>query len=618
MCGIAATISKTNNFEKNKIISNYLSHRGPDDSGNKTYNTSNNCFLGLVHRRLSIIDLSEGGKQPMVDEKKKNKIVFNGEIYNYKEIKQLLINDGIDFNSNSDTEVLLKALGHYEFKYILGKLRGMFAFAFWDNEKNKLLIARDPVGIKPLYYTHNGDEFACSSEIRALLKSGYSSSQLSKLGLSSYLSFGSINPPQTIFKEINTLLPGHYLEISDNGNFQEQECYWDWNNNKNFSDSSVIDILNTAIDRTLVSDVTIGTFLSGGYDSTAIATIISNKEKNSLNTFTISMKDDVDKNEADSALKIAKYLGSNHHQFEISNKNINDEINSYFHAMDHPSDDGLNTFLISKFVRSENIKVGLHGVGGDELFGGYPSFLQIPKIMRINKYMPKAVLKFLSYMFYGQSTIRWKVSKSLNKENNIFEIYFLRRMLLSSEEVNYINKDNIPNYYENTNHIKDWIIKSLGSVSDYLQLISFLELYFYASGKLLRDGDIMSMSHGLEIRFPLLDVDLIKKINSIEFKERKQNFAQTGKNLLTDEIENFPHHLMSQKKQGFTIPLKEWMKSEGTIELDNSNEKLCDILNFNQSNLKMIHQSNLTKNQGNEWLRSWQLLSLSKYLDINT
>ena len=191
-------------------------------------------------------------------------------------------------------------------------------------------------------------------------------------------------------------------------------------------------------------------------------------------------------------------------------------------------------------------------------------------------------------------------------------------MLLSSEEVNYINKDNIPNYYENTNHIKDWIIKSLGSVSDYLQLISFLELYFYASGKLLRDGDIMSMSHGLEIRFPLLDVDLIKKINSIEFNERKQNFAQKGKNLLTDEIENFPHHLMSQKKQGFTIPLKEWMKSEGTIELDNSNEKLCDILNFNQSNLKMIHQSNLSKNQGNEWLRSWQLLSLSKYLDINT
>ena len=426
MCGIAGLVSK-NSLDANKYLKKMVSsmaHRGPDADG--FFNDNN---IGIGHRRLSIIDLNERSNQPLYSDDGRYLIVFNGEIYNYKKLKSKIINK-YDFKTDSDTEVLLASYIIYG-KNFINELNGCFAFAIYDKIDKELFISRDRLGIKPFYFYYDENIFLFSSEIRSILSTGLIKKEINHLGLKQFLCFQSTSYPNTIIENIKMLAPGAYAKFSLNDFKLSMEKYWSINiqakslHSKNYYSivSEVKKVLISSVKKRMVADVDVAAFLSGGIDSSIIVGIMSQLGIKNINTFSLVH----DENEFDESFfsdLVASKFKTNHYKVKISKDELVSEVTAALNQFDSPSADGLNSYIVSKKIREIGIKVALSGLGGDELFAGYPQFKYWYYLSKYRKLFSS--LKIFNFLLNKSNNYHYKLSKiifsdfSSNSINQIF------------------------------------------------------------------------------------------------------------------------------------------------------------------------------------------------------
>ncbi|MDB9463002.1 asparagine synthase (glutamine-hydrolyzing), partial [Dolichospermum circinale] len=414
MCGIAGIIG-FNDYEnqletKIKKMQTALQHRGPDDAG---IYISTDKQTALAHTRLSILDLSPAGYQPMSTSDGRYSITFNGEIYNFQQLRENLISQGEKFYSQTDTEVILKLYQKIGFNCVQ-HLRGMFAFAIWDDLEKTCFLARDPLGIKPLYYYQLGTTLVFASELRAVLASGLPPINMSVEGLYGYLTTGSVPEPYTLISDIYSLAAGNWL-FWKNGNTTKKQ-YWQINfTPEAISPPEAEEIVRKAlldsIQHHFISDVPVGIFLSGGIDSTTILALATQTQKSQLSTYSIAFAES-EFNEGELAQKIANHFGAKHTEYQVTSSFAKSILPDFLAAIDQPSIDGFNTFCVSKVAHDHNMKVVLSGLGGDEIFGGYKSFQKVPQMVKWSKKLN--TLPFLRTGF-GLGLERWGTSPKIKR-----------------------------------------------------------------------------------------------------------------------------------------------------------------------------------------------------------
>lgn len=558
MCGIAGILSTQNNTGSDQSRSRLevmrlaLMHRGPDGHG--TYFASSGA-AALCHTRLSIIDLSEAGTQPMRSQCGRYTITFNGEIYNYQQLRAQLENLGERFFSNSDTEVLLR-LFQREGAKCVDKLRGMFAFLIWDEQEQSAFAARDPLGIKPFYYTTTKDGFfGFSSEVRSLISANLTSDRISAAGLKSYLLRGTVTEPNTLFEDIKLLCAGHTLTWK-NGTTHVSP-YW----KLSFSDhrmqrTRAVEITRNALESTvkahLISDVPVGIFLSGGIDSTALVALASNLSSARINTYSIAFESP-EWNEGELAARVAKKFKTNHTEFLITPEIAQPLFDEFLKIVDQPTIDGFNTFCVSKLASDLGEKVVLSGVGSDELFAGYKSFETIPKMQGLAKR-----LRYTATLLKAINKISVKLLSSKNQRaldflshpSSVHAAHQSLRGIFSENEAAHLCR-----LYGVTPPPPTQVLPTELNTEN---TISTLELTYYMRNQLLRDSDVMSMACGLELRVPFVDRELIESVSQIPSTMR----LEPGKKLLIDAVPELPDWVVNRPKQGFRFPFDEWFAEE--------------------------------------------------------
>jgi asparagine synthase (glutamine-hydrolysing) len=547
-----------------------LSHRGPDDAGMELLPAGNNGHrLGLGHRRLAILDLSPAGHQPMQDPDTGNLIVFNGEVYNFQDIRRELEGQGHRFRSQTDTEVILKAYARYGLK-CLHRLRGMFAFCLWDAQRQRLFLARDRLGIKPLYYYHTSDRFLFSSEVRGLLASGLVPRQLSLAGLDSYLALGAVQDPLTMIEHVYALPAGHY-GIWQDGKFTVH-TYWklptqvneEWEHRpRRKIVEHLRELLEESIRLRLISDVPLGAFLSGGVDSSAIASLMTRASPMPPQTVSIVFPEQ-EFSEAPYMRLIAQRFGSVHREIVLTAEELFETLPEALAAMDQPTFDGINTYIVSKYTRQGGLTVALSGVGGDELFGGYPSFLWAPRLERLRQWVPGPVKYGVGALFQqalrhndrARKLGRWFQDRDLDGC-----AYFLVRELFSPGDRRYL----VPVLNSDVGQPNRAVLDESASLDNWNR-VSALELSHYMRNVLLRDTDNMSMAHGLEVRLPFLDHRLVEFMLSLPGDVKVA--GNQPKALLVEAIGDLPPEIMSRRKQGFTLPFSMWLRDQLKEEVE--------------------------------------------------
>lgn len=545
MCGITGF-----NWDDKKLVkkmTSSLRHRGPDDFGIYT-----DRGISLGHRRLSIIDLSKKGKQPMTNENGDIIVVFNGEIYNFKELKDVLEKSGHKFKSNSDTEVIVHGYEEYKEK-IIEKLDGMFAFALWDAKKKKLILARDKIGIKSVYYYFDKKKFIFASEIKAILLHELERN-INYQAVSDYLELRHPSGEETILCRIKRILPGEYL-VYEKGKIKRNK-YWKFPEFevKNNPDAKKLDkIIESSIKKRLMSDVPVGVFLSGGLDSSTMVAYLSRFSKN-IKTFSIGFDDPSD--EVKYAEIVAEKFNTEHKEI-ISSKKILELLPKVIWNMDEPLADPASapTYLLSREV-SKYVKVILAGDGGDEVFGGYQSInsakylqyvMSVPWFIRKKIMSPvlKKASTFFNYPKKQMAYLAGEVLEENDKKSAYKKIEYLpfekdtKRVLFEKNISNKINlNSSLDNYIKNKNLIN-----------------GIYEFYFkeWVPNDLLLKADKMSMAHGLEIRVPYLDTKLVEFSAGLDnkYKQNRYLFRKIASKML-------PKVIMNKKKQGFTLPISNW------------------------------------------------------------
>src|SRR5581483_1863184 len=456
MCGIFGIASNKASVPPELLerATRSLAHRGPDDSGTILIreNAPQPLEVGFAHRRLAILDLSPLGHQPMQDPETGNWIVFNGEIYNYRTLRELLCRQGAQFRTNCDTEVLLKAYAVWG-ESCLERFRGMFSFAIWDAGAHRLFMARDPMRIKPFYFATRGEYFLFASEIRTLLETGLLDRKLDPAGLINYLQFGSVYDPNTMVQGISALQPGSFLTWT--ADTLRHQVYWDFpqadqipKGSRMWLEAEVQQDLHLSVGMQTVSDVSLGVFLSGGIDSSSLVTVLRHGGS-SVSTFAIVFRE-ADYSEAAYSRLVADRLKTDHHEILLSQKEALQNIPEFLGAMDQPTIDGLNTYVISRAARAAGIKVALNGIGGDELFAGYSTFHSVPKMERFVsswKHLPQGLRRPCADFFECISPAKdqnRKLAELARENGRLLHPYFLShsvfthrqrdRLLLSKHE----------------------------------------------------------------------------------------------------------------------------------------------------------------------------------------
>jgi asparagine synthase (glutamine-hydrolysing) len=615
MCGIAGFIDFNKKSSKYilKSMTDVLHHRGPDDSGYSFYET-NNAHIGLGHRRLSILDLSKHGHQPMIY--KNIEIIYNGEIYNFKEIREELKKENYIFKSNSDTEVILKSYDKWGIKAI-NKFNGMFAIAIYDKKLEQLFLIRDRAGVKPLYWYWENNNFLFSSELKSFHKYSEFKKEIHINSLALYLQYGYIMQPHTIFKKTYKLHSGHYLKIDlKTKKIQEQE-YWNVLNFYNkpklkITESEAIikieKLLQSAFEYRMISDVPVGVFLSGGYDSSLVTAIIQNQRNKKLNTFTIGFHEK-GFDEAVYAKKVAKELGTNHKEYYCTQKDALEIIPELAKIYDEPFGDSsaIPTILVSKMAK-ENVTVSLSADGGDEIFAGYTKYDTSLKYFQRNSKIPN-IFKRLIYNImniinpeyipilnntYNFAT-KYEKAKNILKAKNISEIMKIISQQFTDEQINNLLKSNIE-------HLRTDFDNSI--LDDDINQMLAIDYKTYMNDCILTKVDRASMSVNLEGREPLLDHRIIEFMAQLPGKLK---YNHGNKKYLLKQITHkyLPKDLMNRPKKGFGVPLTEWFKDElqdffyiylNKERLDkeglfNVNEVLKlrdDYLKGNQKNIKQL------------------------------
>ena len=624
MCGINGILG-IENPEKGKLflakMNAKMAHRGPDDEG--VYADAN---IALGQRRLSIIDLSNAGHQPMWSNDKRFCIVYNGELYNFKELKFDLerASRGSEdkpyhFISTSDTEVILAAYSRWG-KDCLSRFNGMYGFAIWDEQKKELFIARDRLGIKPIYYSISNQVLAFSSEIRSLLESEIVPRKLNADALPDYLRYQTVHAPQTMVKDVYMLLPGHY--IIANFNEIKIQKYWDINQ---FTPSKAIDIpynkvcakVNTlfekAVERRLVADVPFGAFLSGGIDSSAVVGMMNKVSTSKVKTFSVVFEDE-QFNEAKYARIIAHKFNTEHHEIKLTPTDFKNVLNDALLAMDHPSGDGPNTYVVSKATKNAGITMALSGLGGDELFAGYDIFnrtLKLDKLKWISG-IPGIALAAKLNLLIRPSVSAAKITELLDLNSlNFKNTYPLSRQVLLEEQIAKLLK----NKNKAKNSVAE-IIKNIDAKSgNLLSAVGIAEISSYMQNVLLRDTDQMSMAHALEIRVPFLDYELVEYVIGLTDNYK---IPVTPKKLLIDSLgDMLPPEIVNRPKMGFTLPWKNWLKSDLRSLCEENLTLLGQNPHFNAEELNSLWKRFLKDDPFITWSRIWYLVVLQSWITNN-
>jgi asparagine synthase (glutamine-hydrolysing) len=566
-----------------------MRHRGPDDQGSEVVcDGTGNVVIG--NTRLAILDLSHAGHQPMRHPETGNWCVLNGEIYNHMEIRRAL--GDVRWQSTSDTETLLHAYAAWGFACV-ERLRGMFAIALYDAARRTLWCVRDRLGIKPFYYAAKSEIFAFASEAKVLLSSGLVPHELDRDGLAAYMRFGSVIEPLTPVLGIRSLSPGHWMEVA-NGVIIRQKQYWSLSecaaeSNSTQDRETLYEQLQASVREHMVSDVPVGCFLSGGIDSSAITACAAQSVSAPLRTFTVafhgtSMDESVD------ARAVAARFGTQHTEVRLQDSQVVAEVPLAVAAMDLPSIDGVNTFIVSRAVRSSGIKVVLSGLGGDEVFGGYPSFRLLPRAMKWAAWGGCIPRRF-AQLFPGFERHFEMMQPALS----LGERYSVLRALWSQSELRRMGLTTSPDLIEDPNPALPLNTR-----------ISLLELSVYVRSVLLRDSDVMSMAHSLELRVPFLDHRLVAHAlrNHLAGSGRKDKLIAAFSDVL-------PARTLGRAKQGFVLPMAAWFRGvlreycdEGLALLDRE-----AVLSVPSSEFgKRFYSGQLS------WPRLWQLVVLGHWL----
>jgi asparagine synthase (glutamine-hydrolysing) len=619
MCGITGIYSENKLATVNRVeaMNNALMHRGPDDAGIIEFPT-----VVLGHRRLSIIDLSSAGHQPMQSADKRYSIVYNGEIYNYREIRSEIGES--DFQTNTDTEVILAAWSRWG-EDALHRLIGMFAFALYDAVLEQLFLVRDRLGIKPLYYWQDQQTVVFASEIRALLASNLIPRKIDKAGLGEYIRYQTVHAPNTLVEGIKMLLPGHFIQLSKTS--IEKKCWWKLPGEFRTENATstlpeihrtVRSLLRNAVERRLIADVPFGAFLSGGIDSSAIVGLMSEVSSSPVKTFSVTF-DESAFSEARYADLIAKRFATEHHEIRLKPRDFLQDLPHALAAMDHPCGDGSNTYVVSKATRAAGITMALSGLGGDELFGGYPIFSRA-HTLRKWKWIGSLPFVLRSSIANAVEKIRpgiasSKLADALRLPVIDFEhVYPLARLLLTTPQVESLEKDML-DHYQTVQQIVNNPPNELTGQNFLTSRVSIAEITGYMQNILLRDTDQMSMTHALEVRVPFLDYTLVEYVLSLpdHFKS-----LHSPKKLLVDSLGDLlPEAIVNRPKMGFTLPWDNWMRTELHEFCSKRMNQLSRRGIFDEKGILNSWQQFEKQNPSYTWSRIWPLIVLEDWLERN-
>ncbi|MBI3008328.1 MAG: asparagine synthase (glutamine-hydrolyzing) [Candidatus Omnitrophica bacterium] len=572
MCGLCGFVD-FGNWDRDealvclKKMNETLVHRGPDDEGFYIDGSA-----GLAHKRLSILDLSQHGRQPMPNEDGNVRLIFNGEIYNFLELRQEMIKKGHSFISRTDSEVIIhlyEEFGEECFKM----LDGMFALAIWDRGREKLFLARDPIGKKPLHYAVIGNAILFGSEIKSILKHPMVSRHLSRGSLCEYLFLGYIPGPGTVFKDIKKLAGGHFLVFDRDGCRVKQ--YWDLScpGRDSTGEEEVVqtfmELFRKSVEKRLTADVPIGVFLSGGIDSSCVAFLMAQLSRETIKTFSIGFEDD-SYDELKFAREMAHLTDSDHYEEVLNSSRMLEVLPSVIKGLDEPLADAsiIPTYLVSSIARKE-VKVVLSGDGGDELFAGYPTFIG-HRLMPFYKRIPHPI---------RSKIIRPLIERIPASGKNI-SLNFMAKRFVQGAPYSYEVRHHIWMSYFNFDEIKALlspdVVKDFSMNGVLSEITSFLKVHpchdifdellllnmrFYLQDDILVKVDRASMASSLEVRSPFLDKGLVEFVNNLPFCLKMKGFKT--KHILKKAFKGLlPGKILYRRKQGFSVPIAKWLKGE--------------------------------------------------------
>jgi len=603
MCGISGII----NFKEQsqaaidiKKMVSAMKHRGPDDDGIWL-----NHKVALAQTRLSIIDLSSLGHQPMWSNNQQVVMVFNGEIYNFKTLKATL--SDYDFQTQTDSEVILAAYLKWGISFV-EHLDGMFAIALYDCVADKVFLVRDRLGVKPMYYYVNEQhQLSFASEIRTIMKGQNTAFKVNDTALGDFLTFHTVTSNETLVNGIKSLEAGTYLEIQ--GDKIAQHTYWSINKQNKNTDTyekaveTVKDLFFKAVDKRLMADVPLGAFLSGGIDSSAIVAAM-HECGNKPNTFNISFADEAF-SEAPFAKKIADLYQTKHTEIKLLPEDFLKVLPEAVKALDHPSIDGLNAYVVSMATKNAGITVALSGVGGDEWFAGYPVFHSIYQdkyvwIKRIPQFLRILMVNAINFIKKDVSLER--KMEWLKSDMGPIDLYKATKQLFSQRQLKQLLKKPMS---------ANDIVMPIQSLSD----VSVLEWNKYLMPVLLRDTDQMGMAHALEIREPFMDYQMIEYVLSLPDKYK---IGAKPKQLLVDAMGDLlPDEIVSRKKMGFVLPYEKWLKTELKPFVLEGIAMLKQKNILNNSSVDFYVESYFQNKHNVRWNMIWSLTILGHWLHHN-
>jgi asparagine synthase (glutamine-hydrolysing) len=611
MCGISAIIQYKSSLPVREVLermNNKMGHRGPDAEGQFI-----NEKIGLGHRRLSIIDPEKSANQPMLSSNKNWVIAFNGEIYNYLELKAKEL-QGVHFQTESDTEVILELFDKYGTEAI-SKLKGMFAFVLHHIPSNETYVVRDRYGMKPLYYSIQQQGCLVASELRALLASDLVPRQLNRSALEEYIETQTVCAPNTLIEKVQLLEAGHYLHFKRNE--ISKHCYYRLLSDTSYelSDKQTAqDLLRStmkeSVEQHMRADVPFGAFLSGGIDSSLLVGLMSEVRSEKINTFQISFEEEAF-DERKYAQLVAKKFSTNHHEINLSASEFLKDIPAAIGAIDFPSGDGPNTYAVSKAAKEAGITVAISGLGGDELFAGYPVFQYMTSIeksfaLKLSYPLRKSVSLLLT-SFSSNRSLRKKAELLGLRQVDLAHAFPLVRKVWNANEL----LARKTRHFEIEKNFKFIFEKN----APLLNRVSAAEIESYMQHVLLRDSDQMSMAHSLEIRVPFLDHNVVELAthlsNDLKYPNSPKKFlTETFADILPDEVVN-------RKKMGFTLPWSVWMKNELKEFTESGFQELYNQDVVNEKVLKNAWSKFLMGREEKSFISFWHLSVLGHWMKNN-
>lgn len=631
MCGICGAIGRNPEIVEPAVrrMMRSMPHRGPDDEGFEivSMGTRTPAVAAFGFRRLSILDLTLGGHQPMVNADTGDCIVFNGEIYNYRWIRSRLEAEGVSVTSSGDTEVLLKALSRWGVE-ALDMLDGMFAFAFYESAKRRVLLARDPVGIKPLYVARPSAGLLFASEVQTLRASGLVSDEFDPAGVAGFLTYGAPQDPLTVHRDIKSFPAGtmQWIDVDPGGGVREHkpQRYWRFpaaipSRTLDEAAEALLSTLRSAVHDHLVSDVPVAFFLSGGIDSAVIATL-ARETLGRVSTYSVGFESPTMASELPIAAETARILGSDHHEVIVGRREIAGLWESWMHAADRPSVDGLNTFLITRAVKAGNAKVAFSGLGADEIFGGYANFFRVRRLaplLKLVSVLPQAARLGVARLLIPLCPPRYRNRLLMLARNSgrpadlavelkqMLDAGTLASLGLRSRELG-VREDFLP---------PDLYAELEDAGHDPFLAVSRVETYVYMGNTLLRDADTNSMAHSIELRVPFVGKTVLEEagrspghVHLGEGRVPKAVVRKAVGGFLSPTVLNRP-------KTGFTLPVGDWMYNDLRDFCESAVESLRHIPFMDAAAARRLWNRFEAERSHTYWMKPLLLVALGNYAD---